>query len=79
MINNATQLKAKVRNLSKGDDKIAKAYIRIFFMERFMERLSISEYRDKFRSATRLWRKGVRKVTGWLQTCKSSSGCRLRY
>lgn len=48
MINNATQLKAKVRNLSKGDDKIAKAYIRIFFMERFMERLSISEYRDKF-------------------------------
>ena len=29
MINNATQLKAKVRNLSRGDDKIAKAYIRI--------------------------------------------------
>ena len=48
MINNAIQLKAKVRNVSGGDDKTAKAYIRIFFMERFMERVSLSLYRDSF-------------------------------
>ena len=33
MIDNPTQLKAKVRNVSHGDNDIAKAYIRIFFME----------------------------------------------
>jgi len=48
MINNATQLKAKVRNVSNGNDNIAKSYIRIFFMERFMERLSLSKYKDNF-------------------------------
>ncbi len=48
MINNAIQLKAKVRNVSGGDAKTAKAYIRIFFMERFMERVSLSLYRDSF-------------------------------
>ncbi len=48
MIDNAVQLKAKVRNVSKGEDKAAKTYIRIFFMERFMERLSLSRYRDEF-------------------------------
>jgi len=48
VINNAIQLKAKVRNVSGGDAKTAKAYIRIFFMERFMERVSLSLYRDSF-------------------------------
>lgn len=48
MIKSATGLKAKVRNISKGDDKVAKALIRIFFMERFLERVSMSEYRDQF-------------------------------
>jgi predicted nucleotidyltransferase component of viral defense system len=48
MINNAIQLKAKVRNISQGNDKVSKSYIRIFFMERFMERVSISKYRDNF-------------------------------
>ena len=48
MINNAIQLKAKVRNVSGGDDKTAKAYIRIFFFFRFMERVSLSLYRDSF-------------------------------
>lgn len=48
MINNAIQLKAKVKNVSNGDDRIAKAYIRIFFMERFVERVSLSKYRDNF-------------------------------
>ena len=48
MIKSAAGLKAKVRNISKGDDKVAKALIRIFFMERFLERVSMSEYRDQF-------------------------------
>lgn len=48
MIKSATQLKAKVRNVSKGDDKVAKSILRIFFMERFLERVSISKYKNKF-------------------------------
>ncbi len=48
MIKSATGLKAKVRNISKGDSKIAQAMIRIFFMERFLERVSLSKYKDQF-------------------------------
>lgn len=48
MIQTAIQLKAKVRNIAKGDDKKAKALIRTFFMERFLERVSISKYRENF-------------------------------
>lgn len=48
MINTAVQLKAKVRNLSGGDSSKALALIRIFFMQRFLERISQSEYRDHF-------------------------------
>ena len=48
MISTAIQLKAKIRNVSKGNDRIAKSYIRIYFMERFMERVSLSKYRDNF-------------------------------
>jgi len=48
MITSATGLKANVRNISHGDDRVAKAYLRIFFMERFMERVSLSDYKDNF-------------------------------
>lgn len=48
MIKSATQLKEKVRNVSQGDDKVAKAMLRIFFMERFLERVSLSKYKDQF-------------------------------
>lgn len=48
MIKSATGLKAKVRNISKGDSKTAQAMIRIFFMERFLERISLSKYKDQF-------------------------------
>ena len=41
-------LKAKVRNLSEGDSKVAQAMIRIFFMERFLERVSLSKYKNQF-------------------------------
>lgn len=48
MIKSATALKAKVRNFSKGDSKTAQAMIRIFFMERFLERIALSSYKDQF-------------------------------
>lgn len=48
MIKSAIGLKAKVRATSKGDSKVAQALIRIFFMERFLERVSLSKYKDQF-------------------------------
>lgn len=48
MITSPNQLKAKVRNISGGSNEIAKAYIRIFFMERFLERVANSAYRNQF-------------------------------
>ena len=48
MIKTSKQLKDKVRNISKSNNNIAQAMIRTFIMERFLERVSISEYRDNF-------------------------------
>lgn len=48
MIMTSKQLKDKVRNISKSDNNIAQAMIRTFIMERYLERVSISEYRDNF-------------------------------
>lgn len=48
MISSSTQLKAKVRNLSGGDNGKAQTLLRNFIMERFLERVSLSEYRDNF-------------------------------
>ena len=48
MIKTATQLKAKVRNVSRGDSLKAQTLIRNYFMERFLERISISPYKDNF-------------------------------
>lgn len=48
MIHTSKQLKDKVRNISKGDNDVAKALIRIFMMERFLERVSLSKYRNNF-------------------------------
>ena len=46
MIHTSKQLKDKVRDLSKGDNDIAKTLIRNFVMERFLERVSLSVYRE---------------------------------
>ena len=46
MIRTSRQLKALVRNLSKGDSTRAQIIIRNYVIERFLERLSISPYRD---------------------------------
>lgn len=48
MIHTARQLKALVRNRSYSDSKKAQTLIRIYTMERFLERLSVSKYRDNF-------------------------------
>lgn len=48
MIHTSKQLKDKVRNISKGDNDVAKALIRTFMMERFLERVSMSKYRNNF-------------------------------
>ena len=46
MIHSSRQLKALVRNMSKGDSPKAQIIIRNYVMERFLERLSLSLYRD---------------------------------
>lgn len=46
MIHTSKQLKDKVRNISHGDNQTAQMLIRNFFMERFLERVSISPYRN---------------------------------
>ena len=46
MIRTSRQLKALVRNMSKGNSTKAQIIIRNYVMERFLERLSLSPYRD---------------------------------
>ena len=48
MLRTSTQIKALVRNKSKGDSTKALMLIRSYFMERFLERVSLSEYKDCF-------------------------------
>ena len=48
MISTATQLKAKVRNYSGGDSLKAQTMIRNYIMERFLERIALSQYRNNF-------------------------------
>ena len=48
MIRSSTQLKALVRNKSKGDSNKAQIIIRSYIMERFLERVSFSEYKNNF-------------------------------
>ena len=46
MIHTSRQLKALVRNIAKGDSAKAQIIIRNYVTERFLERLSISQYRS---------------------------------
>jgi len=48
MIRTSTQIKALVRNKSKGNSTKAQILIRSYFMERFLERVSLSEYKNSF-------------------------------
>lgn len=46
MIHTSRQLKALVRNIAKGDSAKAQLIIRNYVTERFLERLSLSQYRS---------------------------------
>ena len=48
MIKTSKQLKDKVRNLSGSDSLKAQTLIRNFVMERFLERIALSPYRNNF-------------------------------
>ena len=48
MIKTARQLKDLIRNLSKDKSADAQILMRNYMMERFLERISLSGYRDKF-------------------------------
>lgn len=48
MIHTATQLKAKIRNMSGGDSTKAQTLIRNYMMERFLERCAVSRYQSHF-------------------------------
>ena len=48
MIKTAKQLKDLMRNLSKEKSADAQLLLRNYMMERFLERVSLSEYQDKF-------------------------------
>jgi Domain of unknown function (DUF1814). len=48
MIRTATQLKALIRNKSNGNSLKAQILIRAYIMERFLERISLSEYKNNF-------------------------------
>lgn len=48
MIHTSKQLKDKVRNVSKSDPRIAQVLLRNYIMERFLERVSVSRYKDRF-------------------------------
>lgn len=48
MIKTSRQLKALVRNLTKGDSIQAQIIMRNYVMERFLERISLSKYRNNF-------------------------------
>ncbi len=46
MIRDTRQLKAKIHNLTHGDSYKSQIYLRNFFMERFLERISASAYQE---------------------------------
>lgn len=48
MIKSSTQLKDLIRNLSKKKSADAQILMRNYMMERFLERISVSKYQDKF-------------------------------
>ena len=48
MIKTARQLKDLIRNLSREKSADAQLLMRNYMMERFLERISLSSYRDKF-------------------------------
>ena len=48
MIKSATAVKAKIKNKAGGDSDKSQTILRIYLMERLLERVSLSQYRDNF-------------------------------
>ena len=48
MIKSATAVKAKIKNKAGGDSGKSQIMLRIYLMERLLERVSLSQYRDNF-------------------------------
>ena len=48
MIKSATAVKAKIKNKSGGNSDKSHIMLRIYLMERLLERVSLSKYRDNF-------------------------------
>lgn len=48
MQNSVSQLKARIKNLAKSNNTDPRILIRIYMMERFLERISISKYKNSF-------------------------------
>lgn len=48
MIKSATAVKARIKNKASGNSDKSQIMLRIYLMERFLERVSLSKYRDNF-------------------------------
>lgn len=48
MIKSATAVKAKIKNKAGGDSDKSQIMLRIYLMDRLLERVSLSQYRDNF-------------------------------
>lgn len=48
MIKTSRQLKDKIKNLSGGNSRKSQTLIRNYIMERFLERISVSDYKENF-------------------------------
>ena len=48
MIKTPNQLKGKIKNIAKGDSSLSQAYLRTYMLERFLERVSLSKYKNNF-------------------------------
>ena len=48
MIKSSTAVKARIKNKAGGDSDKSQIMLRIYMMERFLERVSVSKYRDNF-------------------------------
>lgn len=47
-MNNAMQLKAKIKNVSREKNISPQLVLQNYALERFLERVSLSQYKDKF-------------------------------
>ncbi len=59
MIKTARQLKDLIRNLAREKSADAQILMRNYMMERFLERISLSEYRDNFSYRPQAWDGGA--------------------